>query len=52
MRSVADEVAAAVGRVDSEPVDARQRGLERWEVGVDVGDHRDASHARSLREFH
>ena len=41
VRAVADQVAAAVHALDAELLDPRQRGLERREVGVDVGDHRD-----------
>src|SRR6185369_2584275 len=38
MRAVADEIATAVDAGDAELVDARQRGLQRRQVGVDVGD--------------
>ena len=48
MRAVADEVAAAVDALDAELVDAIERGLQRREVGVDVGDDRDAR-CRSVR---
>jgi hypothetical protein len=44
VRAVADQIAAAVDRVDAELVDARQRRLQCRQVGVDVGDHRDALH--------
>ena len=42
VRPVADEVAAAVDPLDAELVDARERGLQRGQIAVDVGDHRDA----------
>ena len=42
VRAVADQVAAAVDRVDADRVDRLEAGLERREVGVDVGDDRDA----------
>ena len=39
VRSVADQVTAAVGGFDSELVDAGKRGLQRRKVAVDIGDH-------------
>ena len=48
MRAVADQVAAAVDGVDGKAVDLGERRLERGQVGVDVGDHGDAVHTRSL----
>ncbi len=41
VRAVADQVPAAVDALDLELVDPPERGLERREVGVDIGDHRD-----------
>jgi hypothetical protein len=41
MGAVADEVAAAADALEAELVDARQRGVQRGQVRVDVGDHRD-----------
>jgi hypothetical protein len=43
VRAVADQIAAAIDRVDAELVDAGERRLQRRQVGVDVGDHREAS---------
>jgi hypothetical protein len=40
--AVAHEVAAAIGGVDADGLDRGQAGLERRQVAVDVGDHRDA----------
>ena len=39
VRAVADEVTAAVDGIDPQLVDVGERGLERREVPVDVGDH-------------
>ena len=44
MRAVADEVAAAVDALDAQLVDARERGMQRGEVAVDVGDDGDGFH--------
>ena len=41
VRAVADEIAAAVDRVDADRVDRLEARLERWQVAVDVGDDRD-----------
>ena len=41
MRAVADQVAAAVDALDAELLDVVERRLERRQVAVDVGDHRD-----------
>ena len=50
MRAVADQVAAAVDALDPELVDARERGLQRGQVGVDVGDDGDGvGHGFSVR---
>jgi hypothetical protein len=46
MRSVTDQVAAAVDAVDAELVDARERGLQGGQVRVDVGDDGDTGHRR------
>ena len=37
MRAVADEIPAAVERVDADRIDRLEAGSERREVGVDVG---------------
>jgi hypothetical protein len=42
--AVADQVAAAVDLLDAELLDAGQGGLERGQVGVDVGDDCDGAH--------
>jgi hypothetical protein len=49
VRAVADQVAPAVHVVDAQLLDARQRRLERRQVGMDVGDDRDAPHSASRR---
>ena len=47
VRAVADQVAAAVDRVDIRPLDRLEHGLEGRQVGVDVGDDRDPLHRRA-----
>jgi len=42
MRSVPDQIAAAVDALDPKLADTRERGLERGQVGVEVGNHCDA----------
>ena len=42
VRAIADEVSAAEQPVDADRVDRREAGLERRQVAVDVGYHRDA----------
>jgi hypothetical protein len=51
VQSVADEVAAAVDRLDPKLGDPGERGLERRQVGVNVGDDGDAlAHAAPSRD--
>jgi hypothetical protein len=38
MRTVADEIPAAIDRVDADRVDRLEARLQRWQVGVNVGD--------------
>jgi hypothetical protein len=45
VRAVADQITAADDPRDPELVDPRQHGVERRQVGVDVGDDRDVVHA-------
>jgi hypothetical protein len=40
VRAVADQTAAAVDAVDAELLDAFERGLQRGQIAVDVGNHR------------
>jgi len=53
VRSVADEIAAAVDPLDPELVDPCERGLQGGKVGVDVGDDGDGArdHRHSMRRY-
>jgi len=52
MRPVADEIAAAVDLLDPELFDPRERRLQRRQVCVDVGDHRNPlAHRRERKQL-
>ena len=40
IRAVADEIAAAVGRIDTDLLDRIRTGLERRQIAMDVSDYR------------
>ena len=52
VRAVADEIAAAIDRVDPDRVDRLEARLERGQVAVDVGDDRDAVQVGPFRADH